>query len=140
MTNVPESCSRGVGKSFSLFIWPRRRGHKFEHRNKEGKIQNSSSLYLEGLKLQYAASPCGPLSIVSYDTPWVKTGPTWGGGGGVCLVKSWNNCNKEGRIHFVGKMTQVSDPGQSWPFCFDGESCFAKSLLQMKEKPHHLPC
>ena len=41
----------------------------------------------------------------------VKTGPTPG-------VTSWNNCNREGRIHFVGKKTQVSDPGPSWPSCF----------------------
>ena len=41
----------------------------------------------------------------------VKTGPTLG-------VTSWNNRNKEGIINFVGKMTQMSDPGPSWPSCF----------------------
>ena len=33
-------------------------------------------------------------------------------------VISWNNSNREGRIHFVGKLTQVSDSGPSWPSCF----------------------
>ena len=46
----------------------------------------------------------------SYDTPGVKTGPDPG-------VTNWNNSNKEGRIHCVGKVTQVSDPGPSWPSC-----------------------
>ena len=46
----------------------------------------------------------------SYDTPGVKTGPIPG-------VISWNNSNREGRIHFVGKLTQVSDSGPSWPSC-----------------------
>ena len=32
-------------------------------------------------------------------------------------VTSWNNSNKEGRIHFVGKMTPVSNPGPSWASC-----------------------
>ena len=32
-------------------------------------------------------------------------------------VISWNNSNREGRIHFVGKLTQVSDSGSSWPSC-----------------------
>ena len=36
----------------------------------------------------------------------------WGG------VISWNNSNREGRIHFVGKLTRVSDSGPSWPSCF----------------------
>ena len=45
-----------------------------------------------------------------YNTSGVKTGTTpW--------VTSWNNSNEEGRNHFVGKMTQVSDPGPSWPSC-----------------------
>ena len=46
----------------------------------------------------------------SYDTPGVKTGPNPG-------VISWNNSNREGRIHFVGKLTQVSNSGPSWPSC-----------------------
>ena len=33
-------------------------------------------------------------------------------------VISWNNSCREGRIHFVGKLTQVSDSGPSWPSCF----------------------
>ena len=33
-------------------------------------------------------------------------------------VISWNKSNREGRIHFVGKLTQVSDSGPSWPSCF----------------------
>ena len=33
-------------------------------------------------------------------------------------VISWNTSNREGRIHFVGKLTQVSDSGPSWPSCF----------------------
>ena len=32
-------------------------------------------------------------------------------------VTSWNNRNKEGRIHFMGKMTRVRNPGPSWPSC-----------------------
>ena len=47
----------------------------------------------------------------SYDVPGVKTGSTLG-------VTSWNNTNKEGRINFVVKMNQVSDPGTSWPSCW----------------------
>ena len=46
----------------------------------------------------------GPISIL------FKTGPILG-------VISWNNSNREGRIHFVGKLTQVSASGPSWPFC-----------------------
>ena len=34
--------------------------------------------------------------LYSYDTPGVKTGPCPG-------VTSWNNNNREGRIHFVGE-------------------------------------
>ena len=30
-------------------------------------------------------------------------------------VTSWNNRNKEGSIHFAGKMTRVSDPGHHGP-------------------------
>ena len=41
------------------------------------------------------------LSFYSYDAPGVKIGPTLG-------VTSWNNRNKEGRIIFVGKMTEQS--------------------------------
>ena len=32
-------------------------------------------------------------------------------------VISWNNSNREDRIHFVGKLTQVSNSGPSWPSC-----------------------
>ena len=46
----------------------------------------------------------------SYDTPGVKTGPIPG-------VISWKNSNREGRIHFVGKLTHVSNSGPSWPSC-----------------------
>ena len=34
-------------------IGPRLGGHLFEHRNKEGKLQSSSTLKLEGLELSY---------------------------------------------------------------------------------------
>ena len=33
-------------------------------------------------------------------------------------VISWNNSNRECRIHFVGKLTKVSDSEPSWPSCF----------------------
>ena len=33
-------------------------------------------------------------------------------------ITSWNNSNKKGRIHIVGKMTQVSNPGPLWPSCY----------------------
>ena len=50
----------------------------------------------------------------SYDTPGVKPGPIRG-------VISLNISNREGRMHFVGKLTQVSDSGPSWPSClYDG--------------------
>ena len=43
--------------------------------------------------------------------PGVKTGPILG-------VTSWNSRNnKKVKINFVGKMTQVSNPGSSWPSC-----------------------
>ena len=35
---------------------------------------------------------------------------------------SWNDSNREGRIHFVGKLTQVSDSGPSWPSCYMNRS------------------
>ena len=34
-------------------------------------------------------------------------------------VISWNNSKREGRINFVGKLTQVSDSGPSWPSCLN---------------------
>ena len=42
-------------------------GRKLEHKNKDGKIQNYSSLKLEGLEhhIWYIASPCGPIPSVS---------------------------------------------------------------------------
>ena len=47
--------------------------------------------------------------------------------------------NKEGRIHFVGKMTQASDPGPSWPSCtvyttlalIHGNACLLRALTAM---------
>ena len=30
-------------------------------------------------------------------------------------VTSWNNRSKESKIYFVAKLTQVRDPGPSWP-------------------------
>ena len=53
----------------------------------------------------YVASPFD-LYQFYYDAPGVKTGSNQ-------RVSSWNNWNKESRIHFVGKMIQVSDPGPS---------------------------
>ena len=47
----------------------------------------------------------------SYDGPGFKTSPAPG-------ITNWNNRSKKGRIHFVGKMTQVSDQGPRWPSCF----------------------
>ena len=37
----------------------------------------------------------------------------------------------KGRIHFVGKITQVSNPGPSWP------SCLCKLILHFKKTSHH---
>ena len=51
----------------------------------------------------------------SYEAPGVKTCPT-------PRVTSWNNRKKEDRIYFVGIMTQVSDPGPSWPSCINCQS------------------
>ena len=56
----------------------------------------------------------------SYDTPGVKTGIIPG-------VTSWNNSNRDGRIHFVGKMTQVSDPG---PSCL--KKTFSGTVFELK--------
>ena len=84
-----------------------------KHRNKEEKLKNSSSvkqgveLWSFGLELWYLDL----YQFYSYDTPGVKTGPIPG-------VTYWNNSNREGRIHFVGKLTQVSGSGPSWPSCF----------------------
>ena len=60
-------------------------GHKLEHRNKEGKVQFSSSLKLAGLvfDIWYVASPCGPLPNFHMMPPGVKTDPALG-------VTSWN--------------------------------------------------
>ena len=85
-----------------------------KHRNKERKLWNSSSLKQEGVELWSFGLEIWYLELYqfySYDTPGVKTGPIRG-------VISWNNSNREGRINFVGKLTQVSDPGPSWPSCF----------------------
>ena len=62
----------------------------------------------------------GPVSILFIWYPWGQNWPHpgGGGGGGGGGVISWNNSNREGRIHFVGKLTQLSDSGPSWPFCF----------------------
>ena len=57
------------------------RGHKLEHRNKEDQLQNSSSLKLEGISLDfwYVASPCRPLSILFIWCPLgSKLAPPWG--------------------------------------------------------------
>ena len=88
-----------------------------KHRNKEGKLWNSSSLKQEGVELWSFGTELWYLDLYqfySYDTPWVKTGPIPG-------VISWNNSNREGRTNFVGKLTQVSDPGPSWPSCVFSE-------------------
>ena len=39
--------------TYDVSNWPCPRGHKFEHRNKEGKLQNSFFLKLEGIDLSY---------------------------------------------------------------------------------------
>ena len=104
-----------------LFIWCpwgqigiRPACHKLKHKNKEGKLWNSSSLKQEGVELWSFGLELWYLDLYqfySYATPGVKTGPIPG-------VISWNNSNGEGRIHFMGKLTQVSDSGPSWPSCF----------------------
>ena len=65
-----------------------------KHRNKEGKLQNFSSLKLERVELLYLVMK--HLLVVfyqdcSYDAPGVKTGPASG-------VTSSKHRNKEGKL------------------------------------------
>ena len=84
--------------------------HNFEHGNKKGKPQNSS-LKLEGVELSYLIYSISLWTFINF-IHMIPLGSKLAHFG----VTRWNNSNKKGRIHFVGKMTQVSDPGPSWPF------------------------
>ena len=59
--------------------WPRPGGHMLEHRNKDSKLQNSSSLKLEDAELRYlvcSISLWTCYQVCSYDAPGVNTGST----------------------------------------------------------------
>ena len=61
-----------------------------KHRNKQGKLQNSSSLKPESTELSYlvyVASPSGPLPRLFIWCPWGENWPRPGGGGG---SQVWN--------------------------------------------------
>ena len=82
--------------------WPCPWGHK-EHRNKEGKLQNSSSLKLEGVDLSYlvySISLWTFINCILMIPVASKLAPTQG-------ITSWNNSIKEGRIDIVGKIARA---------------------------------
>ena len=88
-------------------------GHKFELKNKQGKLLNSSSQKLEGAKLSYLVYSISLWTFINC----ILMIPLESELAPTNRITSWNNSNKEGRIHTVGKMTQVSDLGPSWPSC-----------------------
>ena len=73
-------------------------------------------------------------------SPGSKLAPPEPGGSQVTR----NNSNREGEIHFVGKVTQVSDPGPSWPLATDccnvifSDIEFSKAFIGYKMK--HYTC